>query len=68
MAPQQVLELGPEVFAVRRGEGADTVTVVVNVSGAAVTLEGVAGRDVLSGALTDALSLEADGFAWLVPS
>ncbi|WP_294178206.1 alpha-amylase family glycosyl hydrolase [uncultured Schumannella sp.] len=67
-APQQVLELGPEVFAVRRGEGADTVTVVVNVSGAAVTLEGVAGRDVLSGALTDALSLEADGFAWLVPS
>lgn len=65
-SPQQVLDLGPQVFAVRRGEGRDSVVAVINVSGRPARVEGVHGRDLLTG--TDhapGFTLPAEGVVWL---
>jgi len=65
-SPQQVLDLGPAVFAVRRGVGPGSVVAVINVSGADAEVVGVSGTDLLTGARhEEGLSLPADGFAWL---
>ncbi len=65
-APQEVLDLGDEVFAVRRGK-AETgrVLAVVNVSGRAITLPGVSGRDLLTGATVTDPHLAPDAYLWL---
>jgi len=65
-SPQQVLDLGPEVVAIRRGTGTDAVTVIVNVSHGSVSLPDVKGRDLLTEVVHDSLTLERDGVAWLV--
>lgn len=67
-SPQEVLDLGDDVFALRRGthgSGSGSVLTVVNVSGKPVTVPGARGRDLLTGELVDELTLPADGFAWL---
>lgn len=65
-SPQQVLDLGPAVFAVRRGVGPGSVVAVINVSGADAEVAGVSGTDLLTGALHQAgLTLPADGVVWL---
>lgn len=65
-AAQQVLDLGPGVFAVRRGEGADAVTVIVNVSGGQVSLPEVSGTDLLTATRHDGVLLGEDEFMWMV--
>ncbi len=65
-SPQQVLDLGPAVFAVRRGVGPGSIVAVINVSGADAEVAGVRGTDLLTGALHQAgLTLPADGVVWL---
>lgn len=73
-APQQVLDLGPEVFAVRRGNAAAAVTVVANVSGQGVDVavgpEGAgAVVDLLTGQRFSGTRVElpAERVVWLVP-
>ncbi len=65
-AAQEVLDLGPQVFAVRRGSGTDTVTAVINVSGTTVELKDLHGRDLLTGTVHSAVTLPADAVVWLV--
>jgi sucrose phosphorylase len=63
---QLVEALDDRVFAVRRGVGtADELRSITNVTGEPVVLEGVAGRDVITG--KEHLSLELDpwGYVWL---
>lgn len=67
-APQEILDLGEDVFAVQRGQGNDIVLVVVNVSGQPVTVPGVVGTDLLTGQVHQTLTLPADGFVWLATS
>lgn len=65
-SPQQVLDLGPAVFAVRRGVGPGSVVAVINVSGADAEVAGVSGTDLITGARHAArLTLPADGVVWL---
>ncbi|MBC7297348.1 MAG: sugar phosphorylase [Demequina sp.] len=66
-SPQRVLDLGPAVFAVHRGEGIGSVVAVINVSGAAAAVAGVSGTDLLTDARHQGgLTLPADGVVWLV--
>lgn len=65
-SPQQVLDLGPEVVAIRRGTGTDALIAIVNVSHGSVSLPDVKGRDLLTEVVHDSLTLERDGVAWLV--
>lgn len=62
---QEVLDLGPAVFAVHRGEGEGSVIAVINVSGLPTTVPGLSGTDVFTGKRHDGLTLRAEGFAWL---
>ena len=65
-SPQEVLDLGPALFAVRRGAGADSVVAVINVSGEDAVVPTVSGRDLLTGATKQpGFTLPADGIAWL---
>lgn len=65
-SPQRVLDLGPAVFAVRRGEGTGSVVAIVNVSGSPAAVTGVVGTDLVTGERHDGtLALPADGFVWL---
>jgi sucrose phosphorylase len=49
-SPQEVLRLGPEIFALLRGEGRERVLALVNVSGNAVKIDtGFPGEDLVSG-------------------
>lgn len=65
-SPQEVLDLGDEVFALRRGtRGNGSVLTVVNVSGKPVTVPDARGRDLLTGEPVNELMLPADGYAWL---
>lgn len=65
-APQEILDLGDEVFAVRRGTPAEgSVLAIVNVSGAPVTLPGVSGRNLLDDDVVTDPRLPADGYVWL---
>lgn len=64
-SPQVVLDLGTEVFAVRRGEPGRSVLAVVNVSGRPVHLASVRGRDIIDGDLVDGVTLPIDGYVWL---
>ncbi|PKQ15519.1 MAG: alpha-amylase [Actinobacteria bacterium HGW-Actinobacteria-8] len=65
-SPQRVLDLGPAIFAVRRGAGPGSVVAVINVSGADAEVAGVSGTDLLTGTRHEArLTLPADGVVWL---
>jgi sucrose phosphorylase len=65
-SPRQVLDLGDQVVAIRRGSGAGAITAIVNVSHASVELPGARGLDVLTGKIHDSLTLARDGVVWLV--
>jgi sucrose phosphorylase len=65
-SPQQVLDLGDEVVAIRRGTGPEAVTAIVNVSHGAVELPTVRGLDVLTGRTHESLALARDEVVWLV--
>lgn len=65
---QRVERLDDRVFAVRRGEGTvDELRCVTNVSGDPVSLPGVTGTDVLTGARVDPLVLDPWCTAWVRP-
>jgi sucrose phosphorylase len=63
---QLVEGLDDRVFAVRRGVGtADELRSITNVTGEPVVLEGVAGRDVITGKEHVSLQLDPWGYVWL---
>ena len=63
---QLVEALDDRVFAVRRGVGtADELRSITNVTGEPVVLEGVAGRDVITGKEHVSLQLDPWGYVWL---
>ncbi len=65
---QEVVDLDPRVFAVRRRAGGQELVCVTNVTGEPVELRDVAGRDVLTGAEhrpDGALVLGPRRFVWL---
>lgn len=65
-ASQQVEDLGPSIFAVRRAVGtADELLAVVNVTDRPVELPGVRGLDAFTGTRVDHVVLPPFGFAWL---
>ena len=65
---QQVEELDDRVFAVRRGAGtAEELLSITNVTGEPVTLEQVAGHDVITGKVHISLHLDPWGYVWLRP-
>lgn len=64
-SPQQVLDLGDQVVALRRGRGDEEVTAVVNVSAREASLPTLAGRDLLTGTRHDGVTLPPDGVVWL---
>lgn len=67
-ADQRVETIDPRVFVVRRAPGtAEEVMAVVNVSGDAVDLPDLCGRDVLTGLELDSVRLPPFGFVWLRP-
>ncbi len=63
---QLVEELDDRVFAVRRGVGTDDeLRSITNVTGEQVVLEGVTGRDVITGTEHVPLRLDPWGYVWL---
>jgi len=63
---QLIEALDDRVFAVRRGVGtADELRSITNVTGEPVVLEGVAGRDVITGKEHVSLRLDPWGYVWL---
>jgi glucosylglycerate phosphorylase len=62
---QEVLDLDPRVFAVRRRAAGQELTCVTNVTGEPVPLDGLAGQDVLTGTRHDRLLLAPRAYAWL---
>ena len=65
---QQVEDLDPRVFAVRRGHGtAHELICLANVTADRVLLDDVRGTDVLSGDRVAPLELAPFGFAWVRP-
>ena len=69
-SPQEVLDLGPAVFAVRRAHRGDRVTCIVNVTGAAQSapVDSLGAHDLVTGRAIDlsggALSLEPFQVIW----
>lgn len=61
---QEVLDLDPRVFAVRRRAGGEELLCVTNVTGEPVPLP-MSGTDVLTGTHHDKLELAPRGYAWL---
>ncbi|MFV0428780.1 MAG: alpha-amylase family glycosyl hydrolase [Arachnia sp.] len=64
-APQEVVDLGAQTFAVRRGEPGDTILAVVNVSGRPIDVPGPIGTDVLTGERVEGLRLDTDHYRWI---
>lgn len=64
-SPQEVLDMGEQLYAVKRGTGRDAVTVVVNVSRDPAKLHGVAGHDLLTDSPWVDSVLAPDGVLWL---
>ncbi len=64
-SPQEVLDWGSQVYAIRRGSGAEAVTVVVNVSRTPARIEGRDRIDVLTGDSVGSIDLQPDGVVWL---
>ena len=62
---QEVVDLDPRVFAVRRRAGGQELLCVTNVTGEPVPLPEVAGRDVLTGASQEAPVLGPRSSLWL---
>jgi len=66
-AAQRVERLDDRAVVIRRAaDTADEVVAVVNVSGDALELPGLAGTDVLTGIRHDGVRLEPYGYVWLV--
>ena len=65
---QEVLDLDPRVFAVRRRAGGQELLCVTNVTGESVPLPHTAGRDVLTGEVHSEAVLGPRGFVWLEQS
>ncbi|MFW7413704.1 alpha-amylase family glycosyl hydrolase [Demequina sp. SO4-18] len=64
-SPQEVLDLGDQVVALRRGRGHEEVTAVVNVSRRDASLPMLRGHDLLTGARHEGVTLPPDGVLWL---
>lgn len=67
-ASQSVLDYGEKIFALKRilGDGQKSILAFTNVSNETVSIEGVRGFDIINEVpITDALSLNAYGFAWI---
>jgi sucrose phosphorylase len=64
---QEVVDLDPRVFAVRRRAGGQELLCITNVTGDPVRLPEVSGCDVLTGVDHHALELGPRSFVWLEP-
>jgi glycosidase len=62
---QEVLDLDPRVFAVRRRGGGQELTCVTNVTGEPVDLPQLAGEDVLTGSRHEKVALGPREYMWL---
>jgi len=64
--PQQVKQLDPRVFAVRRGMGTDDeILCITNVTDEPIDLPTVSGVDILTDQTRQGLTLPAYGYAWI---
>ncbi|WP_061960832.1 alpha-amylase family glycosyl hydrolase [Demequina flava] len=64
-SPQEVLDAGDQVYAIKRGTGAQAVTALVNVSRTPARVDGYSGTDLLTGDRFDSPELAPDGVVWL---